>query len=382
MIPGLAFIGAGVVREKNSLSQLIQPLMTLPFSFFIFLLFGFNFIFSDGGGPILGSLSFSFLSSLEGSGEAIAAIVLKFLFQWGFFAIAHVLVIGVIAERVSLKKVLLFNTLWGLCVYLPVAFWVWNSNGWIHHLGAIDFAGGLVVHITTGFTALALTISLGRRADYFNLIKKYSNGLVYLGTFLVWIGWLGFNGGSTKGFNSASILAIFNSLISSLASLLVWFVIDLIHTPHKSYLSCLCISIISGLVVITPLAPYLSHSNAIILGSLAGFVGNYSVRFMHKVFNQDDVLDVFSSHGICGLLGSVVGPLLLSGHFLGENNNLIQANFLGSLFVAIYSFSISLIIVKILGGRESFKVSREVEEEGLDLLHYGESVINIKKGLH
>lgn len=380
MIPGLAFVGAGVVREKNSLSQLIQPLMMLPISFFVFLFVGFNFIFERSGSALLGHFSFDFLSSIEKGGETISSIILRFLFQWSFFAIAHVLIVGVIAERVSLKKILLFNFLWGLLVYLPVAFWVWNSGGWIHHLGAIDFAGGLVVHISTGFTALALTISLGRRSDYFKLIKKYNNGLIYLGTFLLWIGWLGFNGGSTSGFNSMSIQAVFNSLISSLASLLVWFIIDLIHTPHKSYLSYLCISLISGLVVVTPLAPYLSPSKTILLGSLAGLVGNYSVRFMHKVFNQDDVLDVFSSHGVCGLLGSIIGPFFLSNQFLIENSNLITGNFLGSTFVAVYSFVVSLLLVRILGGRKNFKVSLEVEEEGLDLIHFGESIINIKKG--
>jgi Amt family ammonium transporter len=378
MIPGLGLVGSGIVRIKNSLSQLIQVLLVIPFSTFLFSIIGFSLIFSESSSSLIGGFDFILLQGIDQTSFGDVAGQSFFFFQLTFFILANALLVGVVGERVKLKKILLFCFLWSILVYCPVAYWAWGANGWIKSLGGLDFAGGIVVHITTGFSALALTLVLKRRADYFKLIEKYNNGFIFLGTFLIWIGWFGFNAGSSFVFNESSVSAIVNTFMASSASLLIWFLIDLFHTPHQSYLSHLGMGVIAGLVSITPGAGYVSMQSAFILGAVAGFLGNYSVRFMHKVFNQDDVLEVFSTHGICGLWGCVGLALFIPESAGVVGLKVFKANTLGTTVVALYSLLITCFIIFVLGGAKNFVVSNKEEDSGLDLLDHGEKAINLE----
>jgi len=378
MVPGLALIGCGIVRVKNSLSQLIQVLMIIPLSCLTFSLLGFSLIFSSSASSLIGGLDFSFLRGIEGS--LIEGVDARsfFFFQLSFFVVANALLVGVVGERASLKKMMVFCGLWGLLVYCPVGYWVWGEQGWLKQLGGLDFAGGLVVHVTTGFSALALTFHLKRRKDYFKLIEKYNNGLIFIGTFLVWIGWHGFNAGSTLVFNEQSIQAFLNTLLASSASLLVWFIVDSIHTPHQSYLSHLGMGIIAGLVAITPSAGFLGLQGSLVMGLGAGLLGNYSVRLMHKIFNQDDVLEVFSTHGVCGIWGCLGFIPLVSQEVMESYPSLFQANLWSVLAVGAYSFLISSSLIFLLGGPKNFLIDSKEELAGIDLFEHGEKVINLE----
>ena len=372
MVFGLALTGAGMVRQRNSLSQIMQILTPLPFLSLLFLFFGFSLIFSPKGNSFIG-----FWQGMGWEGFSITGKAdqlnsgLFFFFQMSFALVSPLLLIGTMGERVSFKKSLLFVFIWSILVYYPVAYWVWGIEGWIHKLNGHDLAGGLVVHISAGFSALALSLKLRRRQDYFKLLKKYNNSLILLGTFFLWIGWFGFNGGSVQDFNETTIKVILNTWWASIASLMIWILIDLLHTPHKTYMSGFCLSLICGLVSITPGADLLNTPQSLLTGALAGFLGNYSIRYMHKVFNQDDVLEVFSSHGVCGLLGAISVGFFFEDHFKG--------NLLGSLAVALYSFIFTFFLITLFERFSRFRIQEKDEAEGLDLIEHGEQIINLNR---
>ncbi len=347
MIFGLGLMGSGVVRFKNSLSQLIQTLLIIPHGLLLFSL-------------VIGPVVYGGLGPAD------------FFYQCSFFLIAQAILVGVWAERMSLKKMLLFVNLWGLVVYLPVAYAVWSSEGFILKMNVVDFAGGLVIHVTTGFSALAMTYLARRRVDYFKLIKHHSNPQIFCGLIFLWLGWFGFNGGSAQGFDNQALSALLNTFITPAFSLLIWFWIDLIHTPHRSSLLHLSMAVVAGLVMVTPSAGLISTQSAAILGVLAGVFTNYSVRFMHKVFNQDDVMEVFSTHGLTGLCGTLFLCFFLPG---------AQAStqLIAGVGVAAYSFLMTFAVIKIFGV-DFFLVKAEKEESGLDIGDHGEYVQNIPKG--
>lgn len=346
MLGGLGLMGSGVVRFKNSLSQLIQTLVVIPHGLIVFAFLIYPLVF-----------------------PARESFGLHFLFQLLFYLIAQVILIGVWAERMRFSKMLLFVNLWGVLIYLPISYLSWHETGFFHKAGLVDFAGGLVVHVTTGFSALAMTYLGRRRLDYFKLIKNYNNPQIFVGLILLWLGWMGFNAGSATGFNESAKIAILSTFVAPMGSLLIWFWIDLIHTPHRSYLSHLSMAIVAGLVMITPSAGLVSARVAFLIGLLAGFLGNYSLRFMHKVFNQDDVMEVFSTHGFVGLWGTA-----LAGLFCGGEISLTYQMTI-TFAVAIYSFLMSFLMIKVLG-IERLLVNEDQEQRGLDLIDHGEYVEN------
>ncbi len=346
MVFGLGLMGSGIVRFKNSLSQLIQTLIIIPHALIVFRLFVFPIVFPNAN-----------------------KIGFDFAFQFFFYLIGQVILLGVWAERIRFLKLLLFLNCWGLLVYFPVAYLSWHPQGLFQQLGLVDFAGGLVVHVTTGFSALAMTFLGKRRLDYYKLIKNYNNPLIFIGLCFLWLGWIGFNAGSALGFNDEAKIAIVNTLFAPMASLIVWFWVDLIHTPHRSYLSHLSMAIVAGLVMITPSAGFLSWEWSLLVGGFAGLIGNYSLRFMHKVFNQDDVMEVFSTHGLVGFWGTALAPQLVKSQIS------FPLQFLCVVGVALYSIFMTTMIIKTLGIKRLL-VGEEQENKGLDLVDHGEFVEN------
>ena len=193
---GIAFLYSGLVRFKNSISSAFQVFCVIPLVSLVWYLVGFSLVFSEGSTLIGGrqfftgkGLSFSILE-----GPVTDTNLIFFMFQMTFAIVASIIVIGSVLERWSLKNTILFTPIWTLLVYIPVAHWTWGPGGWVKELGGVDFAGGLVVHITSGFSSLALTLTIGRRKNYFHFIEKYNNHLILMGTALIWVGWFGFNG--------------------------------------------------------------------------------------------------------------------------------------------------------------------------------------------
>lgn len=371
---GLALFYGGAVRFKNSISAMSQVALIFPIITILWFLIGHHLIFGQSVKGFFGmfeSLDHHLLFlSITDTTFNVPTLMFS-LFQLLFAIIAVVIIMGAYLERTSLKFSLLFLSFWFLLVYCPVAHWVWSDHGWLKELGAVDFAGGIVVHITTGITALLLAILIGRRQDYFKLRKHYNNGFIFLGTFLIWFGWFGFNGGSTLLFDQSSMNALLSTLLAGCSGILAWVAIECLHTPHKISLTGICVGLISGLVAITPGADFMSPLQSLLCGAISGVVCNYSVRLIHPVWKVDDVLDVFSSHCVGGIIGS-----LLTGIFHSGENTLL-ANIQGILSVLVYTLLVSFLIYKVLNYLVKARVQPLVEEKGLDIQEHGEEVINL-----
>lgn len=362
MIPSLGLIGSGCMRKKNAISQLSGSFLLFVHGFLFFGLIGYGLFF--------GSEFFLFqnLNMLPPQGVTHSVL---FIFHALFFSLSLIILQGVWGERMRLQQVLLFSLLWGGIVYLPIGWLLWAKESPIQNWKILDFAGGLVVHVLTGFSALAMTILGGRRRDYFNLKFKFNNSSIALGGFLLLLGWLGFNGGSSIILNRSSLLAILNTVCSSTVSCVVWYWNDKFHTPHRTTLKSFVLGLICGLVAITPGSGYLTPAASLILGLFVGFVGYYGMRLMNKVFKQDDVLEVFSTHGLTGIFGSLALIFFLQ-------NNLINSlqQILVTISIGLYGFAMTFLLIKIIGIKRLL-IPEDLEEIGLDQIDYGESVLNL-----
>jgi Amt family ammonium transporter len=347
---GVSLIYSGVSRFKNSLMPLVSFFILFPIVLGVWFSFAGNLIF-----PLTPKEVYSDL---------------YILFQGLFCFISLLLLWGSSLERVSYRFIILFSLFWISLVYVPVAFHILNPDGYFYQLGIIDFAGGFTVHITSGVSALILANCIGRRLDYFNLKNKFSQPLVYVGTLFVWIGWIGFNGGSSLLLSEEGISAVINTIITPVFCLGSWLLIDFLYTPHKLTLVQISLSVVSGLVAITPGAGYLSVNQSIILGLLVGIICNISARLMHKVFKVDDVLDVFSTHGIGGIVGALYLPLAIGVP--------VKPNLIAVLAISFYSASISYFIIVLVRKVVNIRVDESLETSGLDLNYHGEKIVNIE----
>ncbi len=379
LVFGLSFLYGGISRANHSISSMLQPILIIPVLTFFWYLGGFNLVFSSNNSAFIGEFR-PILSSIAQTATINGLPLSLFsFFQLMFALVACSVVVGSNLERSSFKFNIIFSVFWLLLVYCPVARWVWSDNGWLKQLGSLDYAGGLVVHITSGFTGLLLANLVGRRLEYFKLRKKHSNALALLGLFFIWIGWFGFNGGSALTFGNVAIISIVATFIASCSSLFIWLAVDMIHTPHKFSISSYSLGVVSGLVAITPCAAYVSFSSAIIIGLIAGFSCNYCTRIMHKVFKVDDSTEVFSTHGFGGVIGAVLTGVFAEASLVGTGidlNHLLYANLISSLVVGVYTLTVTLLIFKLLSIFVSPRVLAKVEHEGLDLVEHGEKITN------
>ncbi|NUM59142.1 MAG: ammonium transporter [Bdellovibrionaceae bacterium] len=386
MTPGLAFFYAGMTRTKNVVSTLFQNFAALGVVGILWLVCGYTLAFGTKGFGFLGSFDYTFLNGVgqEPFADYSSTIphVLFMLFQCMFAVITPILITGAIAERVKFTGLLVFTGLWSLIVYSPVAHWVWGVGGFIRTLGGIDFAGGMVVHMTAGFSAIMAVILLGKRKDFEKVtMKPYDVGMVLLGTALLWFGWFGFNAGSALGANGLAAHAFATTFFASAACMVTWMIMEYIRRGKPSAMGA-GVGAVAGLVAITPAAGFVTFSSALIIGISAGVICNLAISLIKEKFHLDDSLDVIGCHGVGGTLGTImtaifaskaVNPAGADGAIYGDFT-LLKAHLIGSLAVATFSLVGTFVVFKVANALVGMRVSESDENIGLDASQHDEEI--------
>lgn len=389
MTPGLAFFYAGMVRAKNVVSTMFQNFVSLAVVALIWVTVGYSLVFSGDVGGFIGNLDWAFLNGITArpNPELAATIphILFVMFQGTFAIITPALITGAFAERIRFKAWIPFMVLWSLFIYCPVAHWVWGPNGWIGQLGGLDFAGGLVVHMTSGYSALVAALMLGKRKGFGEEDpKSYNVALVFLGTALLWFGWFGFNAGSALGANGIAAHSFATTFLAAAASMVSWMFFDWFKNGKPSGIGA-SIGAVAGLVAITPAAGFVTVTSAILIGVASGFTCNFLVQLVKEKFGLDDTLDVFACHGAGGTIGTILTAVFattrvneggVNGLLYGDTQ-LLLANTVGALAVVAYSMMMTFVIIKVLQFLTSLRVSVQEEEHGLDHSQHGESILSL-----
>jgi Amt family ammonium transporter len=386
MTPGLALFYGGMVRAKNVLAMLMQNVFCMGLASVMWALFCFTLAFG-GTGSIIGNFDFVGLKDLIDKAppgfEALTIPPLLFMaFQMTFAIITPALISGAIADRMRFSAWAAFSGLWLLLVYTPVAHWVFSPAGWIFERGALDFAGGTVVHINAGAAALAGAIVLGKRRGWpREAMPPHNLTMTMVGTGILWFGWFGFNAGSALSSGSVAAVAFVNTNLAAAAAMLGWLVAERIKTGHATTLGGAS-GAVAGLVAITPCAGFVGGVAPMIIGALAGIVCFFAVSLKHR-FGYDDALDVVGVHLVGGILGSILlgffadvnnNPAGRDGVFFGGGGGLLGDQIVAVVATLAYSFVVTFIILKVLdvvipGG---VRVSDEDEAIGLDLTQHSE----------
>ena len=378
-MPGLALFYGGLVRSQNILSVLMQCFAIACLASFAWLFMAYSIAFSEGS-PYFGDLSQMFLMNMARdslSGDIPESAF--FMFQMTFAIITPALIVGAYPERIKFSFVIAFSFLWILFVYAPVTHWIWGG-GWLAEMGVLDFAGGLVVHLTAGTTALILAFLLGPREGFPNQIKPPHNpGLTMMGACMLWVGWFGFNGGSALAANQDAGMAILVTHISASVASLVWMFIEWIKFGKPSLVGIVTGSI-AGLASITPASGFVGPIGAVIIGLVSGYLCYVAVGFVKNALKIDDSLDVFAVHGLGGTLGILLLPFLigsnLGGVGLSEGQTVMSffnTQLTGTVSVLIFTAIMTVIIALILRSFFGLRVDDDQIEEGLDLSSHGQS---------
>jgi Amt family ammonium transporter len=385
IMPGLALFYGGLTRAKNMLSTMTQVGAAACLAMLVWVMWGYTEAFGDGGNAVIAGFGKAFLHGITPdstaatftAGVAIPEYVFV-CFQMTFAAITVALVLGSVVERMKFSAVMVFAPVWLTIVYFPIAHMVWASNGLFFTKGALDFAGGTVVHINAGVSALVAALILGKRLGYGEeRIVPHSLTMTGIGTGLLWVGWFGFNAGSALEANGSAGLAMINTFVATASAGLFWMLTERLN-GHKGSALGFCSGIVAGLVAVTPAAGNSGPFGAIVLGAVASVVCYYAVSVLKPRLGYDDALDAFGVHGIGGMIGAIgtgivyapsLGgpgkPDFAMGHQLAVQ---IEAVLTTIVWAAIGT-AIAIFIAKAVTG---LRVSREVEREGLDLGEHGE----------
>ncbi len=379
MTPGLALFYGGMVRRKNVLSTMMHSFAAMAVISIQWILFGYSLAFGpDIGGVIGNPLTWFGLGGMLAN-EPVSGTIPHYLFvlyQGMFAIITPALISGAVAERMKFKTYIVFIILWATLVYDPVCHWVWNSGGWLFQRGALDFAGGTVVHMTSGFTALILALMLGKRRGFpEEPILPHSLPLTLIGTGLLWFGWFGFNPGSALAANEQAIVAFMATNTAAAAAALTWMLLDWIFFKKPTALGTAS-GAVAGLVAITPAAGFVGPMSAIAIGITAGWFCRFIVRWRTRR-GIDDSLDAFGVHGMGGMAGALLTGVFAS--YAGKTG-LIQGNVaqfieqvIGVVATAVYAVVMSFIILKVLDVTMGLRVNNQEEFQGLDLSQHGEA---------
>jgi Amt family ammonium transporter len=388
MTPGLAFFYGGMVHRKNVISTMIKSVVATGVVSIIWITVGFSLCFGKSIGGLIGNpTTHLFMRGING-GEpwSLAPTIplgLFAMFQLMFAIITPGLVVGAVAERVKFTSYILFIVLFSLLVYAPLAHWTWHPEGFLFKRGALDFAGGTVVHISAGCAALAGALVLKRRKTHLDQIEIPPANIPYvlIGTGLLWFGWFGFNAGSALGANALAVSAFATTNTAAASAGLSWMFFDVMRGKKPSVLG-FCIGAVVGLVAITPSAGFVAVPQSIFIGFIAAIISNYAVYLKSKS-SLDDTLDVFPCHGVGGMVG-----ILMTGIFASKSVNgigddgLLYGNTtffftqLKALIIAVaYSFTVSLGIFKLISIMLPLRVSSEEEELGLDATQHNEKYL-------
>jgi ammonium transporter, Amt family len=381
-IPGLALFYSGMVRKKNVLATMAQSLAAVSIISILWVAFGYSLVFV-GDGPWLGTLDRWFLAGMTMDGVNPAAKTIPeslfMLYQMTFAIITVALVAGSVADRMRFSAYLLFSVGWFMFVYVPLAHWVWGG-GFLGTMGVLDFAGGLVVHLSAGVGGLVAAMVMGRRYGYgTENLSPFDLSLAVVGTGLLWVGWFGFNGGSALSANSRAVMAIIATHLAACAGALTWGAIEWTIRRKPSVLGMIS-GAVAGLGTITPASGFVAPWHGIIIGVVAGLVCFWACTSLKHRFNYDDSLDVFGVHGIGGMTG-----ILLAGVFatasIGGTAGLIDGN-PRQLLIQLYGIAVTLawsggmtyLLLKLVSAFVPLRVSKEQELEGLDISQHGEAL--------
>ena len=393
-LPGLALFYGGLVRSKNVLSVLMHCYAIAALASIMWVVFLYSFAFDEDsgllGGGWLGGLSNAFLNGVEGNNSNGVPNTVFVMFQMTFAIITPGLIVGAFVERMKFVAVMVFTALWLTLVYAPAVYWVWADGGIMLGWGAIDLAGGIVVHATAGVSALVLAKMIGPRRGFPKQLQPpHSPGLVMIGASLLWVGWFGFNAGSQGGASGAAGMTMLVTHISAATAALVWCLVERIQTGKTGVVG-IATGMVAGLATITPASGNVGPMGALLIGLLAGVICYFMCGIVRHKLNIDDSLDVFAVHGVGGILGTIMVAFLgaegvLGGLGLSENPEtgetyssieqlIVQLKSLGITIVwsAVATIMIVLIIKKTVG----LRVSEEVEAEGLDSAEHGETAYN------
>ncbi len=387
VVPGLGLFYGGLVRAKNMLSVLMQTFVICCVMMVLWVIYGYSVALNPGGGmdAFFGGFSRLFLSGITSESTVATftdgVVIPEFVFvcfQMTFFAITPGLIVGGFAERMKFKAVLLFVILWATLVYLPIAHMVWYSEGFLFLRGALDFAGGTVVHINAGVAALVGAIVIGPRIGYRKEAHTpHSLTLTMVGGSLLWIGWFGFNAGSNLEANGGATLAMLNTFVATAGAALGWLFIEWTTKGHPSLLGAVS-GAIAGLVAVTPAAGFIGPAAGIVLGFVAGIVCFYFCSKVKNALGYDDTLDVFGIHGVGGILGSIATGILVSPALGGvgidgfDMGHQVWVQIEGVLITIAWSGIVSFILFKLVDVLVGLRVTSEEEHEGLDLAEHGE----------
>ncbi|MEZ4499477.1 MAG: ammonium transporter [Thermomicrobiales bacterium] len=384
MTPGLGFFYGGLVRQKNVLSTIMHSFFILCLITIVWSLWGFTLAYGTDKGGLIGGLDYLGLKNVGAEPHAFYGITIPFslfmLFQMMFAIITVALITGAFAERKRFKAFALFAILWSTLVYSPVAHWIWASGGWLYEFGALDFAGGTVVHIASGVSALVAARLLGQRVGFgHEKMDPHDVTMTVLGAGLLWFGWYGFNAGSALGANGLAANAAVVTTLSAAAGALSWMSASWWRNGHPSVLG-VALGAIAGLVGITPAAAYVSPVSAIAIGFGAGVICFFAVDLFKERAGIDDALDVFAVHGVGGIWGALATGLFASRSVNGIGaDGLLYGNpaQLGKQIVAVgavvlYAAVASFAILKLVDMIVGLRVGEREEVLGLDTTQHGE----------
>jgi len=382
MLPGLALFYGGLVRRKNVLSTIMHSFFGLAIVSVVWVVIGFTLAFGPdvGGLGLIGGLDFAGFANVGLEPSAVYATTIPFVlfaaFQLMFAAITPALITGAFAERKRFGAFVLFTALWSILVYSPIAHWVWSSDGWLYRLGALDFAGGTVVHISSGVSALIVAILIGKRAANGERMEPHDVPMTVLGAGLLWFGWFGFNAGSAGAANGIAANALLVTNTAAAAATLTWVGASYLHKRKASVVGAAC-GAVAGLVAITPASGYVTAGGAVVIGLVAGGLC-YSATLLRERIRVDDALDVFAVHGVGGMFGALATGVFAST-LINAYPGLIEGNVsqVATQAVAVlatigYAVVATFVIVKVVDVILGIRVPKHEEEVGLDLALHGE----------
>jgi Amt family ammonium transporter len=387
-LPGLALFYGGLTRHKNILSTLLHSFVCLCLGSMAWVVFGYSLSFGPDVGGVIGNLDWFMLNNVGVTPHPTYGPTIPhelfMVFQLMFAAITPALITGAIAERIRYSSMLWFLGLWSVGVYYPVAHWVWGG-GWLGAMGAADFAGGTVVHVTCGMAALVACIVLGKRVGYPSTpMPPHNLPLTIVGAGLLWFGWFGFNAGSSLGANAQAVGAFVATHIAASTATVLWMLIEWVHRGKPTALG-VATGTIAGLATITPVAGYVSLFPAFIVGAVAAIICYIAVTFIKPAAGFDDSFDVVGVHGVGGATGCLLGGLFNSkamgaaadGVFYGGGFGLMGAQITMVLAVGAYTAIGTWIILKIIDVILGLRVKADEEQEGLDISQHGEKAYHL-----
>ncbi|MCE5198966.1 MAG: ammonium transporter [Armatimonadota bacterium] len=384
MTPGLALFYAGMVRRKNALGTILQSFAMVGIIGLLWVVYGYSLAFGTDHFGFIGSLEWAGLRNVGVAPNLDYAPTIPHqafvIFQAMFAIITPALITGAFAERMRFKAFVIFSIVWFTVVYCPVAHWVWGTGGWLRNYGALDFAGGIVVHISSGISALCCAIMLGRRKGFNREeFKPHNLTMTLIGTGMLWFGWFGFNAGSALAANGIATGAFLATNTAGATAAVAWMMLEWCHRGKPTALG-VATGAIAGLAAVTPASGFITPVASIAIGAIVSVICYFAIMLKGK-FGYDDSLDVFGVHGVGGIWGVIavglfatgaINPVVkTNGLFLGGSELLLKQT-VAAVTVAGYSFVMTFIALKVIGVITPLRVEKDDEETGLDLTQHGE----------